>query len=89
MNTQDARMNTEAARLRQRMQEMTRERRSATRQRAHTGGRPIDRATFERLIASGRLDRNSVAARMMARSLGLPAPADDTRKARREVAVMP
>ena len=87
MNTQDARMNTEAARLRQRMQEMTRAWRSANRQRAH--GRQIDRATFERLIASGRLDRNSVAARMMARSFGLSAPADDTRKGWREVAVMP
>lgn len=81
MNAEDVRMNGDAARLRQRMRQMTRARRS--------GGRPIDRATFERLIASGRLDRNSVAARMMARSMGLPAPADDTRKARREVAVMP
>jgi len=89
MNTQDVRMNAEAARLRQRMQEMTRARRPVARTRAHDGGRPIDRATFERLIASGRLDRNSVAARMMASSFGLPATGDGNRKGRREVAVMP
>ena len=89
MNTQDTRMNAEAARLRQRMQEMTRARRSANMTRAHSSGRPIDRATFERLIASGRLDRNSVAARMISRGLGLPAAGDGVRKGRREEAVMP